>query len=866
MGPNRTLLATAILSSTVLLSACGGDSDGSKAASATTENDSTKPSTVITSANGSIEVLSNRKDLISGGNALVRITTAEGLPGRIRINGEITQSIPFSTSLTEWNGIIDGLKVGENKVEVVFADQSVLDTTITNHPLGGPIFSGPQVSPWSCNNPNAVDSQCNQAPTYSFKYVPKSELTKWSEGFDPENPGLPSTYLAYDPENPPAPDKIATTTTETGEVVPFIVRVEQGVINRDRYQVMSLFQPEMEWNALEPQPQWNGKLLIHHGGNVGVSYSMGNPPNGDIAGTAPEGMELLLGDSITAALARGFVTLSTAQANLGHNANLVTAAESLVMSKEHVIEQYGPLRYTIGTGCSGGAIAQQHVANAYPGIYQGLIVQCSYPDVWTTAVQFADYNLLNEYFGLQMPSEPEGFLEFFEGLLTPNIIALQWPAIYGHLPINPVVSDLAFFPSADPDQESCPGLNDSTPVYHPTERPDGLRCGLIDYMRNQFGERPPEAWSDNEKLLGHGFTGIPLDNVGVQYGLGALQAGTITGDQFLKLNRDIGGFDVDINYQDERTQGDLIAITNAYRTGAINTTEHLNTVPIIDLRGPDPGFAHDAFHSWQVRARLETTHGHARNQAIWYGAFPIAGDTIFTTEALLVMDNWLSQIESDDTSTPLPEKIVVNKPALARDRCLSVSALFSDEGPKIPFTGNIVFPSPILPGLDLSLLNPLPAELGQITDAVTGQVCGLNLGEAGLPSQILDPLAPITDAIREVQATVVQTRFGTPRTVAGDDITTMNNKCNLKPVDPADYPMNPVTGIFNSETFAEKVREVFPEGVCDFSKAPVGSTETISWLQYGDAHQVVTGGEPLPRNDSPVLGWASKSFKPTLSQ
>src|SRR5690606_13147022 len=148
---------------------------------------------------------------------------------------------------------------------------------------------------------------------------------------------------------------------------------------------------------------WNGKVLIHHGGNVGVSYGMGNPPNGDIAGTAPDGFEGLLGDSISVALARGFVTLSTAQANLGHNVNLVTAAESLVMTKERIIEHYGPIRYAIGTGCSGGAIAQQHIANAYPGIYQGLIVQCSYPDVWTTATQFADYNLISNYLGLQAP-------------------------------------------------------------------------------------------------------------------------------------------------------------------------------------------------------------------------------------------------------------------------------------------------------------------------------------------------------------------------------------------------------------------------------------------------------------------------------
>ncbi|MGE6051884.1 DUF6351 family protein, partial [Klebsiella pneumoniae] len=66
--------------------------------------------------------------------------------------------------------------------------------------------------------------------------------------------------------------------------------------------------------------------------------------------------------------------------------------------KERVVEAYGPIRYTIGTGCSGGSIAQHTIANSYPGIYQGLVTTCSYPDVLTAGAQFADYHLLRNYF------------------------------------------------------------------------------------------------------------------------------------------------------------------------------------------------------------------------------------------------------------------------------------------------------------------------------------------------------------------------------------------------------------------------------------------------------------------------------------
>lgn len=869
------LLAAGLAS---LLVACGGDSSSSSSPVTNnpedppaTDNPATPSPTTPEAGKGEIRVLSNRADLVSGGDALVEIVAddAAQLEGATVMLGE--QEVSGQVTATEQGtlkGLLQGMALGPNTVTVTLANDAVLERQIINHPNGGPVFSGPQLQPWGCNNDNAVDEQCNQPPEYRFKYVPANKLQNLLTGFDPQNPGLPESVLPYDPENPPPQGDIATVTTDEGVDVPFIIRVEEGVQNRDRYLIMSLYQPGEPWTALAPQQQWNGKLLIHHGGNVGVSYGMGQPPEGDIAGTAPEGTELLLGDSITTALGRGFVTLSTAQGNLGHNANLVTAAESLMMAKERIVEQYGEIRYTIGTGCSGGSITQQHVANAYPGIYQGLVVQCSYPDVWTTASQFADYNLLSHYFGNQIPMDVEGFENVVSSLLSSGVLPVaQWAPFYGHLPVNPLVSDLAFFPAAYPDQEDCPKLPDGEAVYDAESRPDGLRCGLLDYMKNQFGPRDPSVWSANEQRLGRSFGGIPLDNVGVQYGLKALQNGVITDEQFLQVNRDIGGFNVDIDYQPGRTVADPQALQNAYRTGAINTAEHMDNVPIIDLRGPDPGIAHDAYHSWQMRARLEETQGHADNQVIWYGPAPIFGDSVFTSEALLVMDLWLSEIENDTTATNVAEKVVANKPLYARDRCLSVSSLLGPEGPMVPLTGNLLSPQPVLPGLDLSLLPAPPAEAGVVVDALTSQACGLDVSELPVVSDlpvlgdilgtVANLLSPITKPVVDLQQTVVQTRFGTPRTVAGDSIETLNNKCQLKDVAPADYP-----NVLNPEAFADQVADIFPDGVCDYSKPGQGTVPTKTWLQYGDAENVIYGGEPIA-TDAPASrqGWASPSFQ-----
>jgi hypothetical protein len=84
--------------------------------------------------------------------------------------------------------------------------------------------------------------------------------------------------------------------------------------------------------------------------------------------------------------------------------------------------------------------------------------------------------------------------------------------------------------------------------------------------------------------------------------------------------------------------------------------------------------------------------------------------------------------------------------------------------------------------------------------------------------------------------------YGTPRTVAGDAITTDDNKCRLKPLSRGDY--GPVS--FTDAQFAQ-LRTIFPDGVCDFSKRGVDQQPTIPWQTYQDSRgRVIYGGRPLP--------------------
>src|SRR5258706_3812290 len=121
-----------------------------------------------------IYVLSNHADLISGGDALVRIaipTGADASAMRVTL-GDQDVTIAFAVRADgRYYGRIEGLALGYNVVTAQLPDGRGARITITNHSSGGPVFSGAQAQPWSCN-PGASDALCTRAPSYQFLYVP----------------------------------------------------------------------------------------------------------------------------------------------------------------------------------------------------------------------------------------------------------------------------------------------------------------------------------------------------------------------------------------------------------------------------------------------------------------------------------------------------------------------------------------------------------------------------------------------------------------------------------------------------------------------------------------------------------------------
>jgi hypothetical protein len=102
----------------------------------------------------SIRVLSNRADLISGGDALVQIVMPDKAT-KLLLRPTITIGTRDVSGAFAWRpdgrylGLVEGLAVGKN-VLTASLQSSTVRITITNQRIGGPVFAGPQVQPWFC--------------------------------------------------------------------------------------------------------------------------------------------------------------------------------------------------------------------------------------------------------------------------------------------------------------------------------------------------------------------------------------------------------------------------------------------------------------------------------------------------------------------------------------------------------------------------------------------------------------------------------------------------------------------------------------------------------------------------------------------
>lgn len=572
-----------------------------------------------------IDVLSGRADSVSGGDALVSVTGARRDFRIVAAGVDVTES--FQSLGGGLVGLVDDLPLGVSEITVTKKNGQVQTSLeVENHPITGPVFSGPQHpmyctasgAPW---NLGAVDEDCHvAAPVVSYRYRTTA-----------------GQFAAY-PTDGSVPADVATATVD-GVSVPYVVRIERGTINRAVYETAMLHQPGTpEPSPVQAEPGWNGKLAYTFGGACGVGYWQGSSTGG------------VQNDLF---LSRGYAVASATFNVYAQNCNDVTSAETAMMVKEHVVEQLGPVTYTVGSGGSAGTMQQLLLSNNYPGILDGVLGEIGYPDERSTTIGGHDCRGLQNYW-----NSPAGA----------GWTEAQKVAVTGHA-LSGTCFGFTFFDGVDDPNRGC---NAAIPVadrWSPSN-PDGLRCTIADMVKNVYGT----------DASGRGLRVEP-DNVGVQYGWNALQEGAITVEQFVSLNERIGGMDVDGARTAERSEASVEAIERAYETGRINMmTGGLEWTPVIEIRNyTDPtGDFHERYRSAIIRERMLAAHGDAGTHVSWTGANIPANTAAMRAAALDQLEAWLDAIEAAGGPGDR-ERTIAARPAGLVDGCFDAQMGFIEE-------------------------------------------------------------------------------------------------------------------------------------------------------------------------------------------
>ena len=315
------------------------------------------------SAAPAVEALSTLPQYVSGGDVLVEIRLHDDAASlkhlRIEANGRDVSASFRTMPDGSLRGLVDGLALGENEI-VARANGQGKGTPpgrsatlrIVNHPISGPMFSGPQQEPFFCETVQnglgpALDADCS-APTQVRYRVPDDRRRLRPARRPGREAGRPRAH-----DDARRPHRRLHRADREGRDRPRRLRDRRPL------------RPAAPPSPFTDEPGWNERLVYTFGGGCNVGYHQGQGNGG------------VLTDLF---LSRGYAVASSSLNVYDNNCSEVISAEVALMVKEHFAETYGKPRYTIGWGGSGGAIQQHLIGNNYPGILDGIVPSASFQD------------------------------------------------------------------------------------------------------------------------------------------------------------------------------------------------------------------------------------------------------------------------------------------------------------------------------------------------------------------------------------------------------------------------------------------------------------------------------------------------------
>ncbi|MDB5931466.1 MAG: hypothetical protein JWR60_3173 [Polaromonas sp.] len=745
-----------------VLVACGGSDDTPSPAGPTLQ----------------LQVLSSKPELVSNGDTLIAVKSSAPDPITLTVNGAPATATlkPDPADATRMIAVVSGLKVGVNTLEAASAGVKA-KLELTNYPRTGPMISGPHLTPYACQTdaftlPDgsklgaSTDANCT-APTkvqYLYRKVSGGAL-------------VPMTSLTA------LPSDFATTTNTNGVQVPFVVRIETGTMNRGVYQNAVLHDPTKDAapSPATPPKGWNRKLIGVHGTGCATGWYI----QGAAMGVSP-----YTGVNLTR-LGEGYAVFTNTLNHPTNSCNATLAGETTLMGKEHFIETYGVPSATVSVGTSGGAYTSLQVADAYPGLFDGVFIDATFPDALSISMAAMDAKLLNRFL---TTGNTTGVTEAQMVDVSGHKSARAWydlavqsgrtDPVSGRVENIPVAGSFGGAYAAGV-------FNPAVPValrWNELTNPAGARATVFDIGRNVYG------------VDASGYGRRPFDNMGVQYGLAQFNAGTLSAEQFLELNEKVGGYDRNGNYVAARTAGDAGAIKRAYQSGLqLGGGGGLAAIPVFDMSNfyDEDNFYHYQWFHFAARERMRLANGDTRNHVMWRGGVSFADLFGLVTpgkaeraaisaksqaDGWAAFTSWVDAYRGDTTAAPQRDKVIARKPAAAVDGCFSFSTT-----PQF------------------------------IAETQT-------LGKTGAAGS----------------CNAIWPSYTFPRAQAGGSVAADKLKCQLKPASSSDYAVS-LTG-----PQMARLNAAFPNGVCDWSKPGVDQTPVVPYASFGPSpvNLVFQAGQP----------------------
>ncbi len=565
----------------------------------------------------------------------------------------------------------------------------------------------------------------------------------------------------------------------------FIVRVESGTINRFIYVIAMLKGDNDNINKVDLSP-WNKVLIYQFNGGIGIGFNQGKIKIKKILRHRHN------------QIAQGYAVAYSTGNETDNNFNIWLQEDTALRVKKQFQAAYADPIYTVGIGGSGGGLQQYLLAQNRPGLLNAAIPQYSYPDMITQTVYALDCDPMEYYF--DVTDRHNSYWQHWEnrtqieGLSAKSMSNPPYANAYR---LAKILN--GYWPSAPKGISECshswrgPAQVVVNPRFH---------VNFFRYHKDVYRRTHWSHWEDVNAIYGksNGFAQTTWDNVGVQYGLEALQQKTISIDSFLDINKKIGGWrsaqrmkkarlwfidgrsdlsdfslwshhNINLRWKKDRpaarTQGNIDAIEAAYRSGMVFLGKM--DIPTIDIRHylDTEQDMHHSFASLSARKRIIDSIGNADNHRIWVSH----KDNNITDRAFDEMHLWMLHKKSHQVT----------------DSC------FDNQG-------NII------------------AQGGNVWD---GQ---WNNKASGACTKTYPP-------------------FKTSRQVAGEDAKGMILKCQLQSVNNA--ISNNVYGGIDMSNRQEELQMIFPQGVCDYHRPSIGMPENLLspkplWAQRREVDRLST--------------------------